>query len=288
MKQINIDEETFEYIKKKHLKYCKSVLKEAGKSISNNDCKLLFIEKPFDNDFNINSSYETKYKNKDKYDFRALYTAFRSPKGEMKKEWCASQFIEKLGVKICPYCGQQYFGLVPDKDTKEYKISEATLDHFLSKKKYPYLALNIYNLIPVCKTCNSTYKNQHSEVFLHPFFESLQDNINFNLNNLTIPNFLLNKDIDVHIKNVSESNIHQRVDDQIDRLRLKDRYKYYQDIIKSLIYKRIAFNHPYVQQLSNLLKLANINIEQMLLQQDIFGEDEPFMKFKSDIWKQIS
>lgn len=288
MKQINIDEETFEYIKKKHLKYCKSVLKDAGKSISNKDCKLLFIEKPFDSDFNINPFYETKYKNKDKYDFRALYTAFRSPHGEMKKEWCASRLIEKLGIKVCPYCGQQYFALVPDKDTKEYKISEATLDHFLPQKEYKYLALNIYNLIPVCKTCNSTYKNQHSEIFLHPFFESLQDNINFNLDNVTIPNFLLNKDINVQIKNLSKSNMYQRVDNQIVRLRLKDRYEYYQDIIKSLIYKRIAFNHPYVQQLSNLLKLANINIEQMLLQQDIFGEDEPFLKFKSDIWKQIS
>lgn len=286
MKQINIDEETFEYIKNKHLKYCKKVIEKKNIKIDDKDYEPLFIAYPFDNDFNINPSYETKYK--DKYDFRTLYTAFRSPQGEMKKEWCASQLIEELGIKVCPYCGQQYFGLVPDKNTKEYKISEATLDHFLSKKKYKYLALNIYNLIPVCKTCNSTYKGQHKEVFLHPFFESLQDNINFNLDNVTISNFLLNKDIDIQIKNLSESNVYQRVDNQIVRLRLKDRYKYYQDIIKSLIYKRIAFNHPYVQQLSNLLKISNINIEQMLLQQDIFGEDEPFLKFKLDIWKQIS
>lgn len=286
MKQININAETLKYIKEEHLKYCKKVVKKRNIQIKNEDYEPLFIEYPFDNDFNINPSYETTYRGK--YDFKDLYTDFRTPKNSMKKEWCASQFIEKLGVNVCPYCGQQYFCLVPDKDTKEYKIAEATLDHFLSKNKYPYLALNIYNLIPVCKTCNSTYKGRHKEVFLHPFFESFQDNINFNLENITIPNFLLNKEIDIHIKNVSKNNIHKRVEDQIARLRLKDRYKYYQDIIKSLIYKRIAFNHPYVQQLSNLLKLANINIEQMLLQQDIFGEDEPFLKFKSDIWKQIS
>ena len=288
MKQIKIDEKTIEYIKKKHLEYCKDMLKENNIQVNKLDYKPLFIEYPFDKNLNINPSYEAKYKDKDNHDFRDIYTKFRSPKGEMKKKWCASKLIEKLGIKVCPYCGQQYFGLVPDKDTKEYKISEATLDHFLPQKKYKYLALNIYNLIPVCRTCNSTYKNQHSEIFLHPFFESLQDNINFNLDNVTIPNFLLNKDIDVQIKNVSERNIHQRVEDQIIRLRLKDRYKYYQDIIKSLIYKRIAFNHPYVQQLSKLLQMANINIEQMLLRQDIFGEDEPFLKFKSDLWKQIS
>ena len=288
MKLINIDEKNLKQIKKEHLKYCKMVLKNANRSISNRDCKLLFIENPFDNDFKILQTYINTYKDKPEYDFINLYKEFRTPKGEIKKKWCASRLIEKLGVKVCPYCGQQYFGLVVDKDIKNFKISEATLDHFLPKKEYPYLALNIYNLIPVCKTCNSTYKKQHPEIFLHPFFESLQDNINFSLDNITIPNFLLNKDIDVNIKNVSQNNIYERVDNQIKILRLEDRYKYYQDIIKSLIYKRIAFNHPYVQKLSKLLQLANINIEQMLLRQDIFGEDEPFLKFKSDIWKQIS
>ena len=286
MQQIKIDEDTLEQIKKEHLKYCKSVSKDAGYDIKSEDCKLLFIENPFDKDFNVLQSYIDKYR--DKYDFINLYTKFRTPRGEMKKKWCASQLIEKLGIKVCPYCSQQYFGLVPDKDTKEYKISEATLDHFLHKKEYPYLALNLYNLVPVCKTCNSTYKGQHKEVLLHPFFESLQDNINFSLDNITIPNFLLNKDIDVNIENISECHIKKRVDNQIELLRLKDRHKYYQDIIKSLIYKRIAFNHPYLQQLSKFLRLSNINIEQMLLRQDIFGEDEPFLKFKSDIWKQIS
>ena len=286
MKQIKINEETLEYIKKKHLKYCKDVLKKNDIQVNRHDYKPLFIEFPFDKNFNVNPSYETKYKGK--YDFRKLYTGFRTPQGKMKKEWCASQLIEKLGVKVCPYCGQQYFGLIPDKDIKEYKISEVTLDHFLPQNRYKYLALNIYNLIPVCKTCNSTYKGQHKEVLLHPFFESLHDNINFSLDNITIPNFLLNKDIDVNIENVSESNIKERVDNQIELLRLKDRHKYYQDIIKSLIYKRIAFNHPYLQQLSKFLQLSNINIEQMLLRQDIFGENEPFLKFKSDIWKQIS
>ena len=286
MKKININKEALEFIKNEHLKYCRFVIKKAGYNIKKSDCKFLFIENPFDNNFNVLQSYIDKYDGK--YDFKNLYSKFRTPKGKMKNKWCATKLIENLDIKVCPYCGQQYFGLIPDKENNNYKISEATLDHFLPKNEYPYLALNIYNLIPVCNTCNSTYKNQHDEIFLHPFFESLQDNIIFYLDNNSIPNFLFNRNIDINIENVCEDNIYMRVDNQIERLRLKDRYKYYQDIIKSLLYKRIAFNHPYVQQLSKLLQLSNINIEQMLLQQDIFSDNEPFLKFKSDIWKQIS
>lgn len=57
-------------------------------------------------------------------------------------------------------------------------------DHYLSKKKYPFVSVNFRNLIPICDACNSLYKNQKDTLFyvengielrrkvFYPFYEN--------------------------------------------------------------------------------------------------------------------
>lgn len=61
----------------------------------------------------------------------------------------------------CPFCG---FGRA------------TTLDHFLSKSDYPWLAIVPRNLVPACKDCNHGKNTSRAltadDQVLHPYFES--------------------------------------------------------------------------------------------------------------------
>lgn len=52
--------------------------------------------------------------------------------------------------KVCPYCNRTYIEYV--KRDKLHVTYE--LDHYYNKDAYPFLAVSLYNLIPVCPSCN--------------------------------------------------------------------------------------------------------------------------------------
>lgn len=63
--------------------------------------------------------------------------------------------IDRVGIDVCPYCGRNYvFSVNKRTMTNPNTRVKPQIDHFLPKKQYPYLALNYYNLIPSCTTCN--------------------------------------------------------------------------------------------------------------------------------------
>lgn len=68
--------------------------------------------------------------------------------------WDAYAFVFLLGIKVCPYCNQQFVYPVV---TSKGKM-RGSIDHFLPKSKYPYLSMSIYNWIPCCSNCNSYLK----------------------------------------------------------------------------------------------------------------------------------
>ena len=57
-------------------------------------------------------------------------------------------FIRDSGLRVCPYCGMEF--VKPTNRTKKQ------IDHFFPKREFPFLALNYYNLIPSCDTCNES------------------------------------------------------------------------------------------------------------------------------------
>lgn len=108
-------------------------------------------------------------------------------------------FIKK--VKFCPFCWKVPLVYFSNEDTKNEIIKKLEeqindneeinfdniindgrifdLDHFFPKEKYPYLALNFYNLIPICKWCNYKKLNEDPLKFIndnewkkifHPYF----------------------------------------------------------------------------------------------------------------------
>lgn len=295
MKNIQISEIELEEIKKIHLEYCTSKVKNL--KLTQEQCRLLFIENPFDEFFRVKPVYDEFKKNK--FNFEKQYKNFRNSK--INQKWNGAKLIESLKLNVCPYCSQQYFSIVTVEDRL---VAEANLDHYISRNKSTkkskkaksknndgYLALNLYNLIPVCRCCNSSFKLAKEKPIINPYFDSLDDYIKFELDNFSIIDcFLKDEKIKLNIKNMAKgTNKEELTENHINLIKIKDRYEYYQNLIKSLIFKRLLLNNSYISSLDDYLKdIIQTNIENLILRQDIFSDEEPFLKFKNDIWEQLS
>ena len=92
-----------------------------------------------------------------------LYHIFVTKGYEDATVFSKNLHVETLNLRICPYCGRQFIYAVEENGT----TVKPQIDHFLPKRKYPFLALSFFNLIPVCNTCNMNgCKGNHDP--LHP------------------------------------------------------------------------------------------------------------------------
>lgn len=82
------------------------------------------------------------------------------------------KYAKKLGVKSCVYCNAQYAVAVKKGTTDRGKAfrSTYTIDHYLPKSEYPYLATSFFNLYPACSTCNQMKSNKPPlfELYIKP------------------------------------------------------------------------------------------------------------------------
>ncbi|MBP5423075.1 MAG: hypothetical protein J6Y78_11595 [Paludibacteraceae bacterium] len=76
------------------------------------------------------------------------------------------KYIKKMGIKSCVYCNAQYAVAAKKGITDNGKAfrSTYTIDHYLPKSDYPYLATSFFNLYPACSTCNQI-KNKKDPLF---------------------------------------------------------------------------------------------------------------------------
>lgn len=80
-------------------------------------------------------------------------------------------------LKYCPYCNADSVYAFQKGD--KTKVASA-LDHFFPKSKYPFLALSLYNLIPVCSRCNAQMKGAADmKDVANPFIEDIHRNVVF-------------------------------------------------------------------------------------------------------------
>lgn len=291
MKQLSL--QNLEKIKDKHYRYCIELIeKEENKILSEEErqtVRKLCCENPFvckGKTISLSSDFK-KYINGD-IDYNSYYTIFRS---DNNSDWNGVKLFEALDVKVCPYCGINYLTTVEKNEGNI--ITTATFDHYFPKKsreksnEYGFLALNLYNLIPCCRNCNSTFKLGNHKPVLNPYFYDIEQMFEFELTPQSIINELVGVDGDFEIKTKFTDTVLCK--NHNDVIAINERYKAFKNIAKTLIYKRQKYSKDYLKSLEGLdISLSNINLEEMLVKQDIFSNDEPLSKFKTDIWKQIS
>lgn len=80
------------------------------------------------------------------------------------------ELIRRSTLLVCPYCGRNYAHLI-DRGG-ELREARPHLDHWFPRSRYPIVGISLYNLIPACSTCNSTFKNDRAmrlERYHHPY-----------------------------------------------------------------------------------------------------------------------
>lgn len=291
MKQIDIRK--LDEIKERHWNYCSKSLNPANLDNQNKEqmqqFKRLCISNPFNFDNATDIVEEFLRDITINVDLRSQYESFRK---SQNSEWNGTKLIKELGVEVCPYCGMNYFSTV-SKSENGRTVSVATLDHYIPKESYPMLALNIYNLIPCCKNCNSTFKGTSTDKIINPYFYSLENNLKFKMPIQNIKNFIFDKDskYEIEVENCAkDKRVWTMVNEHIRVLSIKERYQYFETIAKSILKKKVYYNNTRISELQSFeeLKFKKGDIEKMLICQDIFNENEPFLKFKNDIWNQCS
>lgn len=108
---------------------------------------------------------------------------YRFVKGNNSKSWDTGKYITMMidaGLIYCPYCNFHQLEAYPTSGGKTHK---GPLDHFYDKDRYPYLALSIYNLVPVCDQCNHEKLTKPTSLgsHTHPFHDDFHELVYFSV-----------------------------------------------------------------------------------------------------------
>lgn len=159
-------------------------------------------------------------------------------------------FVKDLDVKVCPYCNRNY---ILNFNKKGKENATAQLDHFFDKKKYPYLAVSIYNLVPSCGTCNQR-KSTKQETIFYPYNESFNDSVKFSLKGIKSRDELSSKGLDffdekriaLDYKIIDKK---EKVEKHIEVFNIKNLYNEHKDIVSELLQKRVIYSDDYLESL---------------------------------------
>lgn len=176
--------------------------------------------------------------------------------GLLKDHYEEFSKINILKSRRCPFCG---FARM----LSEYNSKKEAYDHFLPKEQYPFISIYFKNLIPMCHTCNSSYKSRKNPIDIqkvgiqkkvfYSYFNYGKINFEIEFKNLDLINVKPNE---IVIKN-SLVNYEEEVNSWEDIFGIQERYKsiYAGDSFNWLEEARIAtsnFGESYANHKLNL------------------------------------
>lgn len=177
--------------------------------------------------------------------------------------WNAYEWVKYLNLKTCPYCNRSfihYYDVGNDS-----KTMRPDLDHFYPKDLYPFLGVSLFNLIPSCKTCNSSFKGKidfFKEKHINPFIEEFGDdgvfktNIpktnsdKYDLSYLTSVKDNSKFDLNLEIKN-EKSDKGKRIKNNNETFKIDGLYENHKDYVHEIIKKTIMYNDTRLTELLN-------------------------------------
>ncbi len=191
-----------------------------------------------------------------------------------------SSFIQdKVGIDVCYFCNIEFINKFKKFDGK-FK-NGFTLDHYIDKGKYPFLALSLYNLIPSCYTCNSKVKGIDEINNLSPssskfdFDERVKFRTFIKNDNLQIVN---EKDFKLILK----ENFSTEYKEYIASFMLNERYEYHKYKVIEMVNKRKDYPDSRIKELAKLTEKTEEEVKQ-----DLFGNYLPNELHKRPLSKLI-
>ena len=183
------------------------------------------------------------------------------------------QFHRK--IRTCPYCNRQYITPVYSRTGR----TRADLDHFYSKSKYPYFSMSIYNLIPSCKSCNSSLKGMKEFSFEDrtPYEISIDDSAEFKyFPHCKIQFYKKEKDKDI--------------DTYKEIFKIEELYEFHRSDAKDLLRKGLKYPARQIRSLAKIGVFSEQELYKFIIGKISTKEkilEEPLNKFKRDLVKEI-
>lgn len=209
------------------------------------------------------------------------------------ESWGAYDFVMELGLKVCPYCNRNYITPIYSQEGK----MRGDLDHFYPKSRYPYLSMSIYNLVPCCKSCNSSLKGTKEFSYnknINPYEGGLEELMKFTYIPNSYDSFYYDDTVKVALaysKHI-DNNLKARSENNNSIFNIYNLYQYHQDTVKRLIKKRIIYNKVYIEdilkQYGNLFSGKEEVVRLMLDNCDIKeAKNIPLGKLVRDIIEEL-
>lgn len=205
-------------------------------------------------------------------------------------------YAKQLNCRSCPYCNANYT-LLTNRKSKSTQ-AKFQFDHFLSKKKYPYLSVSMYNLIPTCANCNLSKgeKPFHTSTHYHPFSRDFSLMVKFSLDyKAELGRLSMGKvdslPISIKFKSVNSAN-DSLVENHDEIFNISGIYQRMEDDARRLLRTSIVKNQAYkrsLKKIRNLFPENKIYLE-YLIGTDPFRENilnKPLTKFTQDIAIQL-
>ena len=192
-------------------------------------------------------------------------------------------FIERSQVSVCPYCNRSFITRYIKDGHPRYT---GDLDHYYCKSLYPFFAVNLWNLIPVCGVCNERLKLNHDNYkceILYPY-KRWEDEILSFYPQLTQDGFSFENPDDFVVQLTTDG---VRSSNSNDLFCLKDIYQSHKEIVT-----RIAFlDRIITRRLCNEIAIlvgepkitANDVMKEMLKLKYCDGKSGILSKFSHDI-----
>lgn len=219
-------------------------------------------------------------------------------KVECDSRWNRHELLKMLNIKVCPYCNRQYITSYQREGGAIW--STADIDHYYPKSCFPLLSMNLYNMIPSCNICNSKLKGNRvkgkKDVHLYPYCDE-SDNMKFNCDEYMLQCYSIGKakaeDLEIDIVNQGkDEDLEKKVEQSKEIFRLGEVYKVHSNEMVALIDKVKCYdawfynkvmNKDYPNVLNGYGELAHMMFDFLSKEEG----DEPLIKMKKDIYKQL-
>ncbi len=239
----------------------------------------------------IKNEIKTKYSSKNNivkqlFNYDKAKSKTITPKLSKLQPKISSFFQDKVGVESCYFCNIEFINKF--KNAKGEIKNGFTLDHYMDKGKYPFLALSLYNLIPSCYTCNSKVKGIDEINSISPssskfdFDKKVKFTTFINSYNLQIEN---EQDFNLILKEYFSKDYQEYIDGFL----LNERYEYHKYRVIEMIDKRKKYPDSRIKELAYITQKTEEEVKQ-----DLFGEylnndlhKRPLSKLVRDISQEL-
>lgn len=176
-------------------------------------------------------------------------------------KWNAYELVFKLNLVTCPYCNRAFTSVLKTDTGK----TRPALDHYYPKSIYPFLSLSLYNLIPSCYTCNSSFKKDIDFYLIehaHPYDIGFDEDAVFTTDLVADKNgkYILTQisgddaierfKIKLLVK-TTDNTLKKRIVNSNSTFHIEDLYKNHRDYILEILKKSAMYNESRIEELLN-------------------------------------